>query len=331
MNEIALIKNYLAKLVKNNPSALKLNDDVFFDKKNKNVISIDTYVEKIHFPNFKNPNLLIKKIIRSSISDLICKGVNPKYIFISASGNSKHFSKKNLKLISKSIKEEQKKYNIKLSGGDTTKSNLSSFTIVSLGKSAKIVKRGNVSVGDDIYVTGYLGDSFLGLEVLKKKIIVNRYLKNYFINKYFLPNLPISITKYLFNFAKSSIDISDGLFDDLSKLINNKKIGYIINSNKIPISKNLKSYLEINNKSILKFVSKGDDYQVMFTSPKNKRNYIKKLANRINLKITRIGSTVNIKNQRIIINDKKLLKPIHYVGYLHKFWKVNYCLLLFFL
>ena len=88
MNESTLINNYLAKLVKNNPSALKLNDDVFFDKKNKNVISIDTYVEKIHFPNFKKPNLLIKKIIRSSISDLVCKGVTPKFYFIAGSGNS---------------------------------------------------------------------------------------------------------------------------------------------------------------------------------------------------------------------------------------------------
>ena len=65
MNENTLIKNYLAKLVKNNPSALRLNDDVFFDKKNKNVISIDTYVEKIHFPNLKKPNLLIKKMINN--------------------------------------------------------------------------------------------------------------------------------------------------------------------------------------------------------------------------------------------------------------------------
>ena len=72
MNEITIIKDYLAKLAKNNPYALRLNDDVFFDKKKKNVISVDTYVEKIHFPNFKKPNLLIKKIIRSSISDLVC-------------------------------------------------------------------------------------------------------------------------------------------------------------------------------------------------------------------------------------------------------------------
>ena len=218
MHEFELINKYFSKLSSNNKSSLKLNDDVFFDKSKKLVISVDTYVEGIHFINFMYPDLVIKKIIRSSISDLICKGVNPKYIFISASGNSKHFSKKNLKLISKSIKEEQKKYNIKLSGGDTTKSNLSSFTIVSLGKSAKIVKRGNVSVGDDIYVTGYLGDSFLGLKVLKKKIILNRKLKNYFINKYFLPDLPISIIKYLFNFAKSSIDISETVHSVLCSL-----------------------------------------------------------------------------------------------------------------
>ena len=319
MDEFELITNYFQKLTKNNSSALKLSDDVFFDKKSKTVLSVDTYNEKIHYLNFKKPALVIKKIIRSSISDLICKWVNPKYIFISASGNTKHFNKKNLKLISKSINEEQKKYNIKLSGGDTTKSNLSSFTIVSLGISTKIVKRGNVSVGDDIYVTGYLGDSCLGLEVLKKKISFNRNLMDYFINKYFLPNLPISITKYLYNFAKSSIDISDGLFDDLNKLINNKKIGYIINSNKIPISKNLKSYLKNNKKNILKFVSKGDDYQVLFTSRKNKRNYIKNLSKRINLKITRIGSATNIKNQRIIIDGKNVRKAINYIGYSHKF------------
>ena len=109
MNESTLITNYLAKLVKNNPSALNLNDDVFFDKKNKNVISVDTYVEKIHFPNFKKPDLLIKKIIRSSISDLVCKGVVPKFYFISGSGNKQSFCNKNLKKNNKFVKIRTKK------------------------------------------------------------------------------------------------------------------------------------------------------------------------------------------------------------------------------
>ena len=319
MDEFKLIKTYFQKLTINNPSALNLNDDVFFDKKNKVVISIDTYNEKVHYLNFTHPELLIKKFIRASISDLICKGVKPKYIFISGSGNKKNFNIKNLKLISKSIKEEQKKYNIKLSGGDTTNSKISSFSIVSLGYSSKIVERNNVFTGDDIYVTGNLGDSFMGLEILKKKININSNLKNYFIKKYFLPDIPFSITRYLFNFANSSIDISDGLFADLNKLINNQKFGYIINANKIPISVNLKRYLSINNKNILKFISKGDDYQILFTSPKSRRNYINKLSKRINVKITKIGSTTNIKNQRRIIKDKKQLESINYTGYSHQF------------
>jgi len=319
MNEFELIKNYFQKLTKNNPSALKLNDDVFFDKKNKIVLSVDTYNEKIHYLNFKNPKLLIKKIIRSSLSDLICKGVNPTYIFLSGSGNKKHFNKKNLKLISKSINEEQRKYNFKLSGGDTTKSKLSSFTVVSLGLSKKIIKRNKVLVGDDIYVTGNLGDSFIGLGVLKKKININSRLKKYFIKKYFLPDIPYVISSYLFNFATSAIDISDGIFDDLNKLTNIQKIGYIIYADKIPKSNNLNKYLEKNKKNFLNVVSKGDDYQILFTSPINKRNYIKKLSKRINLKITKIGRATNMKNQKKIVKGKKLLKAINYNGYSHKF------------
>ena len=88
MHEFELIKNYFQKLSTKSPSALNLNDDVFFDKKNRLVVSVDTYTEGNHFIDFKKPELVIKKIIRSSISDLICKGVKPKYYFISGSGNN---------------------------------------------------------------------------------------------------------------------------------------------------------------------------------------------------------------------------------------------------
>ena len=82
MHEFQIINNYFKKLTKNNKNALNLNDDVFFDKKNKLIVSVDTYVEGNHFVNFKKPDLVIKKILRSSISDLICKGVVPKNYFV---------------------------------------------------------------------------------------------------------------------------------------------------------------------------------------------------------------------------------------------------------
>ena len=96
MEEFELVNNFFSKLSKHNVSALGLNDDVFFDKSKKLAISIDTYVEKVHFPNLKSPDLVIKKILRSSISDLICKGVKPQFYFISGSGNKSNFTKKNL-------------------------------------------------------------------------------------------------------------------------------------------------------------------------------------------------------------------------------------------
>ena len=119
---------------------------------------------------------VIKKIIRSSISDLICKGVFPKYYFISASGNSKNFTKSNLLKIIKSLSQEQKKYKIYLSGGDTVFSKKLSFTITSIGFSSSIIARNKTKLNDDIYVTGNLGDSFIGLQILKDKIKINNDL-----------------------------------------------------------------------------------------------------------------------------------------------------------
>ena len=319
MNEFEIIKNYFQIITNNNPSALNLNDDVFFDKKNKLVLSIDTYNEDIHYHNFMHPKLIIKKILRSSISDLICKGVKPKYFFLSGSGNKKYFTKKNLKLISKSLNQEQKKFDIKLSGGDTVFSKKSSFTVVSVGYSKKIIKRNNVKKGDDIYVTGNLGDSYIGLKVLKKQININNKLNNYFIKKYFLPNLPIKLQKYLNKFANSSIDISDGLFSDMKKLINNQKYGFIINVDKIPISSNLHCYINKSNHKVLNLISRGDDYQVLFTSSKTKRSYIKKLSKRINQKITLIGEISNRAKEFQIFQNGKLLKPLNYEGYFHNF------------
>jgi len=93
MHEFDLIKNYFQKLSKKTVGSLNLNDDVFFDKKHELVVSIDTYIQGNHFIDFKKPDLVIKKIIRSSISDLICKGVSPKYYFFQAQVIKKLFQK----------------------------------------------------------------------------------------------------------------------------------------------------------------------------------------------------------------------------------------------
>ena len=319
MQEFELIKNYFSKLANKSIGSLKLNDDVFFDKTNKLVVSVDTYVEGNHFINFKKPDLVIKKVIRASISDLICKSVKPKYYFLSGSGNSKHFTKNNLAKISKSLKEEQKKYKLILGGGDTVYSNKLSFTVTSIGFSNKIIYRNRSKINDDLYVTGNLGDSFLGLLILKKKINLNKKLSTYFINQYYKPVIKYSLTDHLNKFATSSIDLSDGLISDLEKLTNKQKNSYQLFFDDIPVSKNLKSV--IISKDLIKknLISKGDDYQILFTANSKHRNLIAKISSLKRLKITRICRIVNSRHKSTIIDKNGRQIKINDKGYSHIF------------
>ena len=319
MHEFKLIKDYFQKLSKKSASALNLNDDVFFDKINKLVVSIDTYTEGNHFIDFKKPELVIKKIIRSSISDLICKGVNPKYYFIAGSGNKKSFSKLNLSKISKSLNQEQNKYKIFLSGGDTVFSSKLSFTITSIGFAKDIIYRNKAKINDDIYVSGNLGDSFLGLLVLKNKIKLNYSLKKYFIKKYFMPDIQLELVNQIKKFANTSIDISDGLLTDLDKMINNQKLSYKLYLKNIPISYNLKKILNLKRLSKINHISNGDDYQVLFTAPKNKSGIIRKISIKNRIKLTKIGIIQSIRKKSSIVDDNNREISIKNKGYLHQF------------
>ena len=319
MHEFDIIKKYFSNLVKSNKASLDLNDDVFFDKKKSLVISIDTYNEGVHFFDFKYPELVIKKILRSSISDLICKGVLPKYYFISGSGNKKTFTHKNLSKISNSLKQEQNKYGIFLCGGDTTFSNKLSFSITSVGYSKNIIYRNKAKLNDDIYVTGNLGDSFIGLKILQKKIKMNRKLQNYFVKNYFKPEIQIKLTKELIKFANSSIDLSDGLIDDLAKMINKQKLSYQLWEEKIPLSKHLLNYLKKNNLKKSNFISNGDDYQILFTAGSDKSRIIQSTSKKLGIKITKIGKIILNNKKSSIITKKGKYLLIKNSGYKHQF------------
>ena len=319
MHEFDLINNYFFKIAKKNKSALNLNDDVFFDKKRGVVISVDTYNIGTHFYDFKSPDLVIKKILRSSISDLICKGVSPKFYFISGSGNKKTFTKNNLYKISKSLKSEQNKFNIDLCGGDTTFSNKLSFTIISMGYSNKIIYRNKAKLNDDIYVTGNLGDSYLGLKALSNKVKFKNKDKLFFVDKYYKPELPLNLTKYLLKFANSSIDVSDGLIKDLSKLINRQSLSFHLFENKIPVSNKLSNLIKKQRLNKINLISNGDDYQILFTADIKKARIIQKASKTTGIKITKIGKIVSGKDRSLILDQKDKQIQAKSKGYIHQF------------
>ena len=283
-------------------------------------ISIDSYVEGTHFLNFKNPNLVIKKALRGAISDLICKGITPKYYFMSCSGNKKHLTQANLAKIQLALKEEQKKYNVFLAGGDTSHSNRLSITLSVVGYSKKNpVLRSGAKVNDDIYITNTIGDAFLGLKLLKGKIKLSKKNSDYFVRRFYLPILPIKFSKKIHLFANSAIDISDGFFQDLQHILSRSNLSSIIFKNKIPISSYLNSYLIRTKKNKLNFISNGDDYQILFTANKKMRNLIKKISKSTSTKVSIVGI---VKNKSISKNTKSTEKKFKFpkkLGYIHNF------------
>ena len=320
MNEFSIIKKYFLKLTKKNRGSFNLSDDVFFDYKKGIAISIDTFVEKTHFLNFKYPDLVIKKALRASISDLICKGIIPKYYFLSCSGNNKHLTRSNLAKISLALKQEQKKYNIILAGGDTSYSSRLSITISAIGYLKKgLVLRSGAKINDDIYITNTIGDAFVGLKVLKGKIKLSKKNSDYFISKFYLPNLPIKFSKKIHLFANSAIDISDGFFQDLQHILSTSNLSSKLFKNKIPISSYLNSYLLRTKKNKLNFISNGDDYQILFTASKKQRNIIKKISKTTSTKVSKVGI---VKNKSISKTIKSINGEINFpnkLGYIHNF------------
>ena len=148
---------------------------------------------------------------------------------------------------------------------------------------------------------------------------MNSKLKKYFINQYYCPDLPYKICKELHKFANTSMDISDGLISDMNKLINKQKLSFNINVNKIPISKNLKTYLKKCKNVKTKYIFKGDDYQILFTAPQKKRSLIKLIGERMNQKFTLIGKINNSYKKNSIYLDNKPLNLSKFQGYSHKF------------
>ena len=317
ITESLLINKFLKTLTFDHKNSLNLEDDIYYDPARKMIFSTDTYEEGIHFLKHSNPNNFIKKILRSSISDIYCKGFKPFSYFLSLSINKTNLSW--LKKFKIQLKKESKKHKIFLGGGDTTKSKKLSISISVIGYSnKKPILRSGAKIGNDIYLTGNLGDSYLGLLVKKKKMNVGKY-NNYFIQSFENPNLSIKFSKFLYKFATSSIDISDGLIKDIKNICLSSKCGALLSYVDLPASKNLKILLKQNKVQFQNIFSRGDDYGILFTANKKHRKSINLIAKRTRTKVSRVGKIVPGKIVKLINGDKIINHSGVKSGYIHYF------------
>ena len=315
--ETKIINKYLKSLTLKNKNSLKLKDDVYYDFKKKFVFSTDTFEEGLHFLNSSHPKKFVKKIFRSSVSDVLCKGIYPEIYFLSLS--LKKINNKLLNIFTKEFKKESIKFGLSLGGGDIINSSKLTISISVLGfTKKKPILRSTARINDDIYVTGNLGDSYLGLLTLKKQLNAGK-LNNYFKNSYEEPKLPFKLTSHLHNFASSSMDISDGLVNDLKSICSSSKCGAHIDFLSLPFSNSAKKIFNTQKITPADIFSKGDDYQVLFTANQKFRELINLTSRRTATKITRIGKIFKDKSVKILKDGKLLHFSSSKTGYIHRF------------
>ena len=302
MDEFDLIKKYFVPISSIESQNLSNDGAVFKPKKDLDyVVSTDTIVEKIHFIGNEPPDQIAKKALRTNLSDLAAMGADPEFYSLSIS-LPKTKSKSFIENFAKGLKEDQKKYKIKLLGGDlTASSELITITISIIGTvpSGQCISRSNSRVNDLLYVTGVLGLSNIGLQNLMKND------KKFSIAKlkYYLPQPRVEFSSSIRNFVTSMIDISDGFIQDCNHLARLSNLEFAINIKNLPISDiDLLSYEERLNAALIG----GDDYELLFTAPPVHKEKINKIAKLQGLQITNIGYIKNGKNGKVTSNNRPM-------------------------
>ncbi len=304
MKEFEIIEKFFKPLTKvysnkNFELASKnLSDDcayLNFSNPNKNtVISKDISLEDIHF-NFNDGAFNIaSKSLLANLSDLSSSGAKPIGYFL-AIGYDDRADNNFFSSFCQSLQVIQEKYNISLFGGDCSRSKNGIFiSITIIGQATKGLEllRQNAQENDEIYVSGNIGDSFLGLKVKSQKL--NCEFNDYFLQKHFLPCPKVEFAHDLSrnNLAKCAIDISDGLISDLSHICNNSNLSAKISLESIPFSNNAKKIMQIHSFNKQDLITGGEDFELIFTAKASNKENIFTLAKKHNLSLNIIGKMV---------------------------------------
>ncbi len=299
LSEKLIINKYFKKLNFKKKGTFNFeNDGAYLELKNKNyklTVTTDNISEDIDFFSDDDPKSIAQKITTVNLSDIFAMGAIPHSYLLNL--HLPNYINENwLNSFSNELKKIQHKYGFYLLGGDLSKSNklIVSSTFFGFIKNKLEIFQNKFNLHDDILVTGNIGESKIGLEILKKKISSNTKLNQYFINKYLYP-IPCKLGPLIANQVNSMKDISDGLIGDLTDMLNNK-YGALINVNKTPLSVKTKKILNFkNNFRIENLLNAGDDYELIIISSQKNRNRIFNIASKNNIKITLIGKIISEK------------------------------------
>lgn len=325
MGEFDLIEKYFKRPARH--ATLGVGDDcalLGISPGQQLAISSDMLVEGRHFLSTVNPRLLGHKALAVNLSDLAACGAKPKALMLALS--LPQVDPQWLSEFSRGLWALADEHDIDLIGGDTTRGPLNiCITVLGEVPASEALLRSGAQVGDDIYVSGTLGDARLALEVFRGSMQVPSALFEIARLRMEQPTPRVALGLALRGIAHAAADISDGLLGDLGHILKASGVGADIETVQVvstlacltadqtkvqPIEQ-----LDLERQLALT-LSGGDDYELVFTAAPQQRDAVLAASQSSQTRVTRIGK-ITASSGILLRNAQGAVIPNHFPSFDH--------------
>lgn len=324
MDEFDFIATHLAPLA--GPGGLGLKDDAALLKPSSGkdlILTKDTMVEGVHFPDGHYGGDTAEKLLRVNLSDLAAKGAHPIGYMLSIAW-PKGIEQAYFQGFASGLRDVQDAYDFKLLGGDTTSIDgpmVVTATLIGEVPTNEMVRRSGAVIGDDIWVTGTIGDAYLGLQSVLGEALEPQPDADalwHFEDAYYRPEPRLLFRKSLRQYASACADISDGLVADAGHVAKASGVGFHIIADKIPLSSPAGAWLsrqKDQDEAFKTLITAGDDYELVFTARPENAAQIRQAAKTFGLRMSRIGKAVKGEGVSVMSDGEPM--TIEKAGHTH--------------
>ncbi|MBP5855794.1 thiamine-phosphate kinase [Marivibrio halodurans] len=295
LGEFGRIGRFLRPLAAGFPGARSLSDDAALIDCAPGevlVVTTDTLVAGVHFIGDEGPADIAAKALRVNLSDLAGMGARPVCYTLNLA-LPKMVDDGWLAAFCDGLAADQAAFDIHLAGGDSVATpGPVTITVTAFGavKPAEALHRDGARAGDDLWVSGTIGDGLLGLEAARAHGFGDAAA--YLIGRYRRPEPRVALGRVLAGVARAALDVSDGLISDAGHMAAASGLAIGIDCPAVPFSGAASDILADEPGRLPDLLTGGDDYELLFAAPPGERAAVEAAGRRTDTRVSRIGRLV---------------------------------------
>ena len=300
--EFALIARHFRPLA--GEGALDLGDDAALltpPAGQQLVLAADALVAGVHFLPDDPPGMIARKLLRVNLSDLAAMGAAPLG-YLMTTAFTRGTADSWIAAFVAGLAEDQERFGIAVLGGDTVATPgpaCFSLTIIGVVPPGQALHRRGAQIGDDIWVSGSIGDGALGLRVLQGKLAADA--EGHLARRYRLPEPRLALGQVLRGVARAAMDVSDGLVQDLGHLCRAAGCGAEVIADAVPLSAAASAALAGDAALLPLILTGGDDYELLFAAAPEDAAAVRAAGEKAGVPVARIGRF--IAGEGVVVRD----------------------------